>query len=343
MPNEDKLNKPKIEPIDAQQLNEDEAFIDELYQTLDQQNNVEQSPSEMLDKRIISAANTAVSHCNIDNNNNSNNHNPRHSDKIDKQPTTGPWNTRFLTTGLATAASLTLVISLVVQQQEDIFSPLETQPTTRTTQKVEPQHYASRKSSAEALSMDLTKTTKVGANEPLTGRLTAQSPTNKISRYEAADRERARKDSRESQRDNRRQVSRQISPLPESMHGEMNQPAFSNEAMVMQSPRSVDESLVDKRLDDERLASKWLSKNQFIEYLAQNNSRQMHEKIQWSLLSIEQSYYQIVVYLTSNITREHRLSKQDFVLAQAILTSAENKQYNGKFRLSDISLKQTPK
>ena len=315
MPNKDTPSKLTIDPVDEQQLGDDEAFIDELYQTLDQQNNIEHSPSEILDKRIILAANKAVI-----------NH---HNDKINKQPNTRLWNTRLWTSGLATAASLTLVISLVVQQQTDIFSPLETQPATTLAQETEPLYNASRKSSAEAFSMDLAITNETAADEAIPSLLNTSSTTNKISTYTAANRERKREDSRKSQRDNRRQVSRQISPLPKSSHSKMNQPALNNEAIVNQSPTLADDSLTNK----------WLIKQQFKDYLAQNNSRQENEKIHWSLLSIEQNYYQIVVYLSLNITREHRLSKQDYMLAQATLTPAKNQQDNKKFTLSDISLK----
>jgi len=90
-------NKDKQTHALTQQQQSDEAFINELYDEVSQED--QSQPSELLDKRIISAAHKAVNTSNkpIGNNN-------------------FIWYSK-----LATAASLTLVISLVVLQQDNIF------------------------------------------------------------------------------------------------------------------------------------------------------------------------------------------------------------------------------
>ena len=113
-----------IDTANEQQLLADEKFINDLYNevhgevckgkqlndTLYTQANGQTSnqPSEILDKRIIKAAHRAI---NI------------------KQPVKINKNSRFTWFNrLATAASFTLVVSLVVQQQGQILSPVNNTP-----------------------------------------------------------------------------------------------------------------------------------------------------------------------------------------------------------------------
>jgi len=107
-------NSESIHDIDEQQLLDDEAFINSLYEEVqleesNQQSSIQHStsqPSEMLNKRIINAAHHAV--------------------KVENTTTNTQKTSRFTwVSGLASAASLTLVISLVVRQQGEILPPAE--------------------------------------------------------------------------------------------------------------------------------------------------------------------------------------------------------------------------
>jgi len=89
-------NGTETEKLTPQQQN-DEAFINQLYDQVSQEQQIQ--PSELLDKRIINAAHKAI--------NNSN--------KPNKKSHVAWYST------LATAASLTLVVSLVVLQQGNIL------------------------------------------------------------------------------------------------------------------------------------------------------------------------------------------------------------------------------
>lgn len=92
----------KTQTSTLQQKN-DEAFINELYDEVSEEK--QSQPSELLDQRIISAAHKAV---NVSNKAKSNR------------------NLKWYSS-LATAASLTLVISLVVSQQSNILSNEQTE------------------------------------------------------------------------------------------------------------------------------------------------------------------------------------------------------------------------
>jgi len=90
-------NKDKQTQALTLQQQSDEAFINELYDEVSQED--QSQPSELLDKRIISAAHKAINTSNK---------------PIGK-------NNFIWYSKLATAASLTLVISLVALQQDNIF------------------------------------------------------------------------------------------------------------------------------------------------------------------------------------------------------------------------------
>jgi hypothetical protein len=97
MPNKRTDNNDKQNHNATFQQRNDEVFIKELYDEVSQEN--QSQPSELLDQRIISAAHKAINK----------------SNKLEKNK-----NLKWYST-LATAASLTLVISLVVLQQSNIL------------------------------------------------------------------------------------------------------------------------------------------------------------------------------------------------------------------------------
>ena len=319
MPSENKPKEHEVSPINEQQLSEDEAFIAALYEELNEQNDALYSPSEMLDKRIISAAYKALDE-NSNNDDSVDNIGPKSSDpnghtrRLSKKR----WNSRLRSRGLATAASLTLVISLVIQQQADLFRSADIQPATTGQQAAKLAHTRNISSGVEEFSEGLSISSDIAMDEVIPTQLTSRAN--------------AREDSRKSARDNLRQVGRHESILPEINHKVIDPLPSDIKTKIQHSTTSVEGSHYRIEMDNT------LSKKQFMAYLGENTRRQQNEKIRWSLVSVEQDYYQILLYLSLKNTRHYRLFKQDFVLKQSTLPSAGSGQNDKKFTLSDITL-----
>ena len=117
MSTDNKINQNKKHKTEDQQLLEDEAFIDALYEQLDQDKRNQDSPSEILDKRIILAAHQAVNNEHMIEKPSANSSDTM--GKISDNTRTSQqraYNFKLWSKTIATAASLILVVSLVIQQ-----------------------------------------------------------------------------------------------------------------------------------------------------------------------------------------------------------------------------------
>jgi hypothetical protein len=300
-------SKPTSHDHQQTQLQEDEAFINTLYQQFPADE--DQQPSEFLDKRIIKAAYQAVA---------------AEPTKTNKKKIT--WFH-----SLATAASLTLVISLVVQQQSHILPSVDT-----STNLVSNGQKDKKISDNEIVTVEAVaafSAAKPMMNNEITHDSYASTQYDKqmvIAQPMMAKKRMIKQQSAQAKslaptvitlkNQSRKIDNKGVRPAAEIQ--KINQQEF---AVAKRSP-PVKVGTVQK-----------LTIAQYQLYTVQNTQLSEEEKIMWSLINAQADSYYITIYLPDNNTVSYRLAKTQFKL-NALLLNTNDKHIINKQMLSEIIL-----
>jgi len=325
------------------QLQEDEAFIDALYQQLPAED--EQQPSEFLDKRIITAAYQAVA---------------TKPTKINKRKIT--WFH-----SLATAASLTLVVSLVVQQQSHILPSADTGADLVSNSQKDYQSSDDEMmilETATALSaampvIDNESTNDSYATTQYDKQMTIAQPMmvkeiaeKSIVVNGIADKSIVAKQSKINQRIVKRQSASAEALMPAPL---TSTPLTSTEVALKNQPYKIENKsyqstarIQQKNLQDLAATKRPLSVNdstanklsvtQYQLYTVQNAQLSADKKLTWSLINEQTDSYYITIYLPDNNTRSYRLAKTHFKL-NTLSVKAQDKHTLNKQLFSEIIVK----
>lgn len=267
-------------PNELKQLQDDEAFINSLYQEIDQSD--ESSSSEMLDKRIISAAHKAV------------------SDKAKQKK-----NKKFTWYHtLATAASLTLVVTLVFHQQSNVLPPIE-------------QSYEladeSIKESSELLGKNDTEMMRAAPTATISADTVPQAKLMTYARKNAAGEKKER------------QVNTQLTQIKSAQpKGVVNQEvalyAAKPQNRSINSIELKQENTLSLALSDsEQVTSvKLLTHQMLLNYKKLNSQLINNEKYYWSLRSEQNNDYNIMIFSKESGSLSYRLPKVDFTIDKEV-------------------------
>jgi hypothetical protein len=294
------------------QLQEDEAFIKTLYQQFPADE--DQQPSEFLDKRIIKAAYQAVA---------------AEPTKTNKKKIT--WFH-----SLATAASLTLVISLVVQQQSHILPSVDTSTNLISNGQKDKQISDNEIMTVESVAafsaakpmMDNEITHDSYASTQYDKQMVIAQPMmakKGMIKQQSAQAKSLAPTSLTSTVITLKNQSRKIEKKgvrPAAEIQKINQQEF---AVAKRSP-PVKVGTVQK-----------LTIAQYQLYTVQNTQLSEEEKIMWSLINAQADSYYITIYLPDNNTVSYRLAKTQFKL-NALLLNTQDKHIINKQMLSEIIL-----
>jgi len=304
------------------QLQEDEAFIDALYQQLPADK--DQQPSDFLDKRIIKAAYQAVA---------------TEPTKINKRKIT--WF-HFL----ATAASLTLVISLVVQQQSHILPPVDTSADLVSSSQKNKQSSddemiveAVEEFSVTKPMMENTSTNDSYAATQYDQQMAITQPVmiNSIAPKSIS--------ARQSMTTQQSALASPLAPtaLTSIVTVVKNQPrklekkSYQSTAKIQQINQQA--FAMTKRSSPVNAATvQKLTLAQYRIYREQDAQLSAENKLRWSLISEQTDSYYITIYLSDNNTASYRLAKTDFRL-NTLPVKTHDKQTPNKQDFSEIILK----
>ena len=331
-------------PINEQQLHDDEAFIDSLYEEVGSGKLNQAEPSEILDKRIINAAQQAIS--------------PQ--SKVKKKPVRLTWFS-----GLATAASLTLVVSLVVQQQGQILPPadytvpvMNVQPSaaplnneqvnneqTIVTEIMSDERQENRGQPAVAQTKARLTRFNNDAEKLITQSLTTAARSSTYTLNDGGLQQQKSK----LQQDNASLQTKQSSGVIESIFTTPPPTRLSQQKVAKmglsapppqkQSAESTIKAANKLGKEDKKQHNfPPLSLAVFQQYLAQNKTLQLNKKMHWSLVAEQKSDYLITLYQTDKTAVRYRLNKGDFIILTSTLVEQE-KSVTAKSPLSAIQLK----
>jgi len=312
--------------IDEQQLRDDEAFINSLYDEVEREQNHKQStaqPSELLDRRIINAAHQV----------------------INVKPATNKKQSRLTwLNGLATAASLTLVISLVVQQQGQILPPADSAVSLiNNKSSIDSGPAAAPINSKQSFDTEMLSTKafeisgppiaeQTGArlaalsNETVERKEKSQFTTTKIlttSKYE--------KVLVEGGLQGYSLAKKQTTPAYSQT--EMSEPIVADAQQSSSSRQKVTKGNLTAPIKQSSpmmslvsaaapIEFKAFTIELFEQYKTQNNSLVRSKKILWSLIEEQKNSYDIRLYQADNTVIYYRLDKTDFVINETTLITS---------------------
>jgi len=260
-------NGTETEKLTPQQQN-DEAFINQLYDQVSQEQQIQ--PSELLDKRILNAAHKAI--------NNSN--------KPNKKSHIAWYST------LATAASLTLVVSLVVLQQGNIL-PNEQTDTLQKTDIV--------------LEEGINATSDLESTSPQDV-MTEHFDYQKKPGYSAISEQVASSTIKKKQRATN---ERTLSAMQYKKQSKLVKQ--KNVAQMMALPPAANNLSAEIGITQEKeLSIRLLSIKQFQQYASSNKTLNFQNQWFWSLLSENDMEYIINIYQNKQPPIQYRLDKLSF-------------------------------
>ena len=284
-----KPTKPTSHDQQQTQMQEDEVFINALYQQLPPDE--EQQPSEFLDKRVIKAAYQAVA--------------PEPT-KVGKRKIT--WFN-----SLATAASLTLVISLVVQQQNQILPSVDTSTNLVSNSQKDKQSSDDEMMIVEAVAafsaakpmMDNEITNDGYATTQHDKQMTIAQPIT------------ATKSTIKQQR----ALTKSLTPAPLTsiiMAVKNQSPKIENKsyqpAAKIQQISQTEFAAAKRSSPVKGATAQRLTIAQYQLYTVQNTQFSAENKLMWSLNNEQADSYYITIYLPDNNTASYRLAKTQFKL-----------------------------
>jgi len=322
--------------IDEQQLLDDEMFINSLYDEVEQSNQKSIiQPNELLDRRIINAARQAVSA---------------------KQVVTKKQSRLTWFSGLATAASLTLVVSLVVQQQGQILPSAETSLPKMNNH---PAAAPMRDDEANDVEMFTTKVLELSdhhQNEQVEARQNAINSkairsgkkslvvTTSISTEKRIDDglqgykiENMQINPTYQLKEERElvEVAKQMAHKPQAK-GTLNRSHIAKMSMVAPTKKNI--NIATSAPKAAPLNFQVLTVELFKQYVTKNNNLKNNDKLTWSLISEQENSYQIMIQNGESASTYYQLDKTRFSIEASVLNSLATS-VKQKFQLTALQLK----
>ncbi len=261
-------------PNELKQLQDDEAFINALYQGVEQSD--EPKTSEILDKRIIAAAHKAVS----------------------EQPKKKKGKKLTWVHTLATAASLTLVVTLVFNQQSNILPPIE--------QSFELADESLKEGIKQASPNDLEMMQAVPPSKVTQD--TAPKP--KLMTY-------ARKEASLSEK-KKQQMSTQLAQIKSERRDKAAILAVATQSRSDEAETSIKTKALALAEPLETSVHKKLTTEKLLNYIALNTQLNTEKKYYWSLQSEQNDYFTILIFSSDSKPVYYHLPKADFVIDKEV-------------------------